>query len=67
MPNINLNKDRGAIVAAALGATGALALALVVNPLVLLAAEAIAVGGAYAYSKAIKQNKPENDTEAEHD
>ena len=48
--DISLSGDRLPIVAAAIGFTSALVMSLFVHALLLLAAEAVALGGAYAYS-----------------
>lgn len=47
----NLTGDRGALTAALAGATAALVLAVLIPAYALLAIEAIAIGGTYAYQK----------------
>ena len=47
---ISLSGDRLPLVAAAIGFTSALVMSLFVHALMLLSAEAVALGGTYAYS-----------------
>lgn len=48
--DISLSGDRLELIAAAIGFTSALVMSLFVHALLLLAAEAVALGGAYAYA-----------------
>lgn len=57
---LDLRGDRGAALSAALGATGALLLALLIAPVLLLAVEAVAAGGTYAYSRMKRRDETDD-------
>lgn len=51
MNELHIEGDKGALMGATLGVTASLLLALFIHPLILLAIEGVAVGGAYAYHR----------------